>query len=150
MFMPEALAQAYKAFNIKEVPVGAVIVDRNSRIILTKAHNMVESTLNPTHHAEIIAINQACALLNCKYLYGYEIYISLEPCVMCAAALSYVKIDRIFFGAYDKKFGAIENGIRFFNNTETHYKPEIYGGIMELESKQILQKFFQNLRNKKM
>lgn len=148
MFMLQAIEQASQAFNLGEVPVGVVIVNRATKTVLTRAYNKVETTLNPTFHAEIIAINKACSLLSCKYLHGYDIYVSLEPCAMCAAALSHVRIDRIFFGAYDEKFGAIENGVRLFYNTKVYYKPEIYGGIMELQSKELLQKFFSNLRVK--
>ncbi|KJV56748.1 cytidine and deoxycytidylate deaminase [Orientia chuto str. Dubai] len=148
MFMVQALEQALQAFRSEEVPVGAVIVNRATRTVLTSAYNQVEKTANPIYHAEIIAINQACNLLGSKYLYGHDIYVTLEPCTMCATALAYARVDRIFFGAYDKKFGALENGVRLFYNTVIYHKPEIYGGIMELQSKKLLQKFFDNLRKK--
>lgn len=149
MFMTYALRQAKEAFHRGEVPVGAVIVNRKNNTIIATGHNLVESTSNITAHAEIVAIQHACTILKCKYLYGYDIYVNLEPCVMCAAAISSAKIDRIFFGAYDLKFGAIENGVRLFYHMPVYYRPEVYGGIMELESKSLMQAFFRTLRVKK-
>ncbi len=145
-FMNLALEEAYKAFKIGEVPVGAIIVDNKTKEVIARSHNLVESYSNPIFHAEILAINEACKFLGKKYLLSCDIYVTLEPCAMCAAAISYSRIKRLFYGASDSKSGGIENGVRFFTNANCHYKPEIYPGIKEDESSKILTDFFKALR----
>lgn len=142
--MSEALKEARNAYNIGEVPVGAVIVKDNK--IIATAHNMVQNNLNPLAHAEVIVIYKALRLLKVKYLSNCDLYSTLEPCVMCAAAISHSKIKRLFYGAQDIKFGAIENEYNFFNSKACYHKPEIYNAIKAEESSFLLKNFFKNLR----
>lgn len=145
-FMREALEQALYAFIGAEVPVGAVIVDRESKEIVARGRNAVEANCNPTHHAELIAINEACRKLRTKNLKRCDIYVTLEPCAMCAAAISHARIGRVFYGASDTKMGGVENGVRFFTNRNCHHRPEIYPGIMAQESGALLKDFFAGMR----
>jgi len=144
--MQEALKLATKAAKKKEVPVGAIIVDPIENKIIARGFNCCESTKSPLNHAEIIAITKACKKKNSKNLSGCHIYVTLEPCAMCAAAISYARLSRIYYGASDAKFGAIENGVRIFNSTSHLFKPEIYGGILAKESQELLQNFFKSVR----
>ena len=144
-FMKEALKEAEKALGKNEVPVGAVLVDEKSQKILSLRHNEIVNQNNPLKHAEILVIEEACKLLKSRYLVNSVIYITLEPCVMCAAAISEARVKRIYFGAYDEKKGSIENGIRIFSN-KNYFKPEIYGGVKEKECAQILKSFFSSKR----
>lgn len=143
-FMEEALCEAKKAFEKDEVPVGAIIV--KNRKIISSAHNQNIELKDSTAHAEMIAIRKACEIEKSSRLDDCDLYVTLEPCVMCAAAISLSKIKRVYFAAFDEKFGAIENGIRFFSNSLTYHKPEIYSGICESESKKLLQNFFRSKR----
>jgi cytosine deaminase len=145
--MRQALEQALYAETSHEVPVGAVIVNRLNRQIIARAHNRMELDNNPTCHAEILAISQACKFLSTKNLGECDIYVTLEPCAMCAAAVSYAKIGRLFYGAGDPKIGAVEHGVRFFTNSACYHRPEIYVGIMADESVALLKNFFRELRN---
>jgi tRNA(adenine34) deaminase len=147
-YMQEALKLAQKAALQGEVPVGAVIVDPDNNTILARGFNCCETMLNPLKHAEIMAIDKACKARKSKNLSGCHIYVTLEPCAMCAAAISYVKLSRIYYGATDNKFGAIESGPRLFNSTSSLFKPEIYGGILAKESQDVLKAFFKPLRKK--
>lgn len=140
--MQEALRQAKLAFSADEVPVGAVIVCNNQ--IIAKAYNLCESAANPLRHAEIIAIELALAKLSCAYLDNCDLYVTLEPCAMCAAAISKVRINKLIFGAYDFKSGGVEHGSKVFDYS--HYKPQIIGGILETESKFLMQNFFLSKR----
>lgn len=142
-FMIEALKQAQLAFEIGEVPVGAVIVLDNE--IVSKAHNLCISKKNSTMHAEIVAINQALDFIKKPFLENCDIYITLEPCHMCAGAIAASRFRRVFFGAYDVKSGGTEHGGRVFSHTL--HKPEIIGGIMEKECTKLMQLFFNQLRN---
>jgi cytosine deaminase len=144
--MMEALKVAQKAASQGEVPVGAVIVDPKDNRIIAKGYNSCEALANPLKHAEIIAIDKACKKVGSKNLNGYHLYVTLEPCAMCATAISYARLSRVYYGAPDKKFGAIENGARIFHSTNTLYKPEIYGGILAQESQDLLKGFFKSLR----
>lgn len=144
--MEEALQQAQIAFNEGEIPVGSVIVNRTNQKIIAKAHNMVEQANNALLHAEIIAINQACALLSSKNLSGYDLYVTLEPCVMCAAAISFSRISRLFYGTNDPKQGGIENGGRFFNSSTCFHSPEIYSGFSADVARQLIEEFFKRIR----
>jgi cytosine deaminase len=140
--MKLALELASTAKEEGDVPVGAVIVDPKTNSIISKCYNRSNIDKNPTLHAEIICIQEACKILDSKILKGYDLYVTLEPCGMCATAISFAQISRLYYGAYDKKFGAVENGPRIFNSTSSLFIPEIYGGILEEESAQLLKDFF--------
>ncbi len=144
-FMELALKQAKIAFEHDEVPVGAIIVENNQ--IIAQAYNLCKAQNNPTAHSEMIAIRQACELKNSNILAQADIYITLEPCVMCYSAIALAKIKRIFYGANDEKFGAISNNINLFKHPLSYHKMEIYEGIGAEESRILLQKFFQIKRN---
>ena len=144
-YMELAIEQAKKAEMLSEVPVGAILIDEIKSQIISANHNEIFIQNNATKHAEIVVIEQACKLRKTKYLLGTSIYVTLEPCAMCAAAISEVRIKKIYFGAYDEKKGAIENGIRIFSN-ENYNKPEIYGGIKEKECSALLKNFFYSKR----
>ena len=143
-FMKIALEEAIKASENDEVPVGAVIV-RSGKII-SKSHNRMRENLDPTAHAEMLCIREATQKLGTYYLNECDMYVTLEPCAMCAQAIAFSKIKRLYFGAYDEKFGAIENGVRLFNSKSSNHLPEIYGGIQHMEAANILQGFFKNKR----
>ncbi len=145
-FMQLALQQAQKAFEENEVPVGCVIVHRKTKEIIASTHNLVENNNNPTHHAEILAIDAACKKLNSKNLSECDLYVTLEPCTMCASAISHSRIKNLYFGANDEKQGAVESGVNFFSSNSCFHKPEIYSNIMTEESKELLKKFFKTLR----
>ncbi|MBN8827461.1 MAG: nucleoside deaminase [Sphingobacteriia bacterium] len=146
-FMQRALELAKEAYKKNEVPVGAVIVDPKTNTIISEGINFSEHGKNAILHAEIIAINKACNVIGNKYLNELDLYVSLEPCPMCAYAISLSKIKRLYFGAFDKKCGGVENGPIIYNSSSTHHKPEIYGGLMEEESKELLKSFFEKLRD---
>lgn len=141
--MKLALLEAQKAAQKGEVPVGAVIVKDGQVIALGR--NMREEKQNALSHAEIEAINNACKKLSSWRLDGCEMYVTLEPCPMCAGAIINSRISTLVFGAYDSKAGSIDSVINLCDYPYNH-KPEIYGGIMEDECLEILQKFFKNLR----
>ena len=113
-FMKIALQQAQKAYLQDEVPIGAVIVNPDTGKVIAKAYNKTEHGNNPTAHAEITAINKACKKLNSKRLWNLDLYVTLEPCTMCAAAISFARIRRLIFGAIDTKGGAVVSGVQFF------------------------------------
>lgn len=142
--MREALKEADKALEHGEVPIGAVIVKDNN--IISRAFNMTESTNDPTAHAEIIAIRNASQVLGDWRLNGCEIYVTLEPCPMCAFAIARTRIDKIFFGAYDPNYGACGSTLNLILKYCSQNKIEIFGGILKEESNKILAKFFENIR----
>ena len=144
-YMELAIEYAKKAASLNEVPVGAVLVDEKSQKILSLRHNEIVNQNNPLKHAEILVIEESCKIKKSRYLNDTVIYVTLEPCAMCAAAISEARIKKIYFGAYDEKKGAIENGIRIFSN-KNYFKPEIYGGIKENECSQLLKSFFSQRR----
>jgi len=146
-FMDKAIEQANKALLVDEIPVGAVLVDNNNRQIIASGHNLINSLNNSTFHAEIIVINKACEKNNKKYLNDTTLFVTLEPCTMCAAAISEVHIQRIFFGAYDEKKGSLESIMKIYNKKH-YFVPEVYGGIRENKCSLILKDFFQLQRNK--
>lgn len=143
-YMQIAIEESLKAFDIGEIPIGAVIVD-NKGFVIGRAHNLTEKLNNASMHAEICAINSACASVNSKYLIGTSIYVTLEPCYMCAGAISATKIKNVYIGAQDTKYGAIINGARIYNGNINH-RPNIYHGIMENECKDVLNHFFHKIR----
>ena len=145
--MAIAMNQAKLAYDLDEVPIGAVILDKNKTII-SIAHNLVIFNKDPIAHAEILAIQAATKLINNERLIDCDIYVTLEPCAMCASAISHARIRRLYYAADDVKHGAVENGIRFFNSDNWFHKPEVYGGISAEASRYLLKKFFKNKRLK--
>ena len=143
-FMIEAIKEAKSAANVGEVPVGAVVVWNGE--IVARSHNLSEKNNNPTHHAELLAIEKALKTLGAKNLKGCELYVTLEPCAMCISACMLSKIDKVYFGAYDTKSGACGGKIDLTRENCYDYKTEIYGGIEEDECKKIITDFFEILR----
>lgn len=148
-FMLAALKEAAKASARDEVPVGAVIVDSATGKIVAKARNQSEHGNDPTAHAEIIAIRKACKKLQSKRLWNCDMYVTLEPCTMCAAAISFARIRRLIFGANDAKGGAVINGVKFFEQSTCHHKPKITAGVAAAESSLMLKAFFAAKRSNK-
>lgn len=144
--MKIALLEATKGAAVGEVPVGAVITDDKTGNIISSAHNRVEQLLDPTAHAEMLAIKEATSVLKTKALSGCTIFVTLEPCAMCAQAISLSKFKKLIFGAYDPKGGGVEHGGRIFDKNTCNHRPEIIGGFHEIESRQLLESFFQELR----
>lgn len=143
-FMKAALQQARAAEARGEVPIGAVIV-RDDKVIASAGNRTIECK-DPTAHAEILAIRAACEALDSERLSGCDLYVTLEPCPMCATAISFARIRRVYFGAYDAKGGGVEHGPRIFNQPTCHHTPEVYGGIDEVECADILLGFFKARR----
>lgn len=143
-YMSIALLEAEHAFEVGEVPVGAVIVYNGN--IISKQHNLTKSLSDPTAHAEILALRDAGLILSNDKLVDCDIYVTLEPCPMCAHAISLARIRRLYFGAYDTKGGGVENGARVFHSSSCHHEVEYYGGIMEDNSEDILKRFFKAVR----
>ena len=142
--MARALQEAQAAADRGEVPVGAVVVRDGA--ILAAAGNSPRAAHDPTAHAEMLAIRAACAALGNERLSGCDLYVTLEPCTMCAAAISFARVRRLYFGALDPKGGAVESGVRFFAQATCHHAPEIYGGLREGEAAALLRAFFQPRR----
>jgi tRNA(adenine34) deaminase len=142
--MELALDEARAAAARGEVPVGCVVV-RDGEVI-ARAGNRTIADRDPTAHAELLAIRAAAAALGSERLSECDLYVTLEPCAMCAAAMSFARIRRLYFGAGDPKGGAVENGVRYFAQATCHHRPEIYGGINESESAALLRNFFQARR----
>lgn len=147
IFMKEALRQAKKAVSIEETPVGAVIVHKGK--IIARAYNKRETKKNCLCHAEIIAINKASKKLGGWRLPECDLYVTLEPCAMCAGAIISARIDNVYFGAYDKKSGCSKSVINLFEKGLFNYDVHTSGGFMEQECSAILRNFFKDLRNKK-
>lgn len=137
-FMNDAYDEALLAMKKDEVPVGAVIVQNNK--IIAHGHNIVEQNKSALHHAEIMCIEAACQKINAKYLVDCDLYVTLEPCIMCAGAISHAKIRRVYFGAYDLKNGGVEHTLQVFKHTL--HKPEVYGGIHEEKCQMLLRDYF--------
>jgi tRNA(adenine34) deaminase len=140
-----ALDQARLAAERGEVPVGAVIVSPEGRVI-AEDRNRTRIGNDPTAHAEINAIRAACAALGQERLAGYDLYVTLEPCAMCAAAIANARIRRVYYGASDPKSGGVECGARVFEHPQTHHKPEVYAGIDDEAAQEILVRFFEEKR----
>jgi tRNA(Arg) A34 adenosine deaminase TadA len=139
--MDLALVEAERARELGEVPIGAVIVGADGAV-LVKAGNRTLALRDPTAHAELLAIREACAKLGSERLSGCDLYVTLEPCAMCAAAISFARIRRLYFGASDPKGGAVEHGPRFFTQPTCHHAPEVIGGIGETRAAALLKQFF--------
>lgn len=144
--MEMALEEARAAAAEGEVPVGAVIVDGRSGVIVARDHNRTEARHDPTAHAELLAIRTAAASLGQTRLAACDLHVTLEPCPMCAQAISFARIRHLYFGASDPKGGGVENGPRIFGWPTCHHRPEIYGGIGETEAATMLRKFFKERR----
>jgi tRNA(adenine34) deaminase len=144
--MAEALAEAEAAAAAGEVPVGAVLVEGPTGRILARARNRIEEWGDPTAHAELIAIREAARLLGAKRLTDADLYVTLEPCPMCAQAISFARMRRLYFGAYDPKGGGVEHGPRIFEQPTCHHRPEIVGGIEERRAAALLRSFFRERR----
>ncbi|MCC0044491.1 MAG: nucleoside deaminase [Brucellaceae bacterium] len=142
--MDTALEEARSAAQRGEVPVGAVIVRDGT--VISSAGNRTRELNDPTAHAEILAIRQACSALGVERLTDAELYVTLEPCAMCAAAISFARIRRLYFGAADEKGGAVLSGGRFFSSPTCHHAPEVYSGISETEAAALLVDFFRQKR----
>ncbi len=140
--MDLALKEAEAASARGEVPVGAVLVDSRSGEVLARTGNRVEELGDPTAHAEMLAIRAGAEVLGAKRLVDADLYVTLEPCAMCAAAISLARLRRLYFGAADPKGGAVEHGPRFFAQATCHHRPEVYGGIGEGRAAELLQAFF--------
>jgi tRNA(Arg) A34 adenosine deaminase TadA len=138
--MSVAFAEAREAGRLGEVPVGAAII-RDGRL-LASAGNRTRTLNDPTAHAETLAIRIACAAVADERLTGADLYVTLEPCVLCVGAISFARIRRLYFAASDPKGGAVENGVRFFGQPTCHHAPEVYGGIREQEAAALLKAFF--------
>jgi tRNA(adenine34) deaminase len=143
-FMPAAIEQAKDAAAAGEVPVGCVIVRAGA--IIARARNRTLADNDPTAHAEMLAIRAAAEALGSERLIDCDLYVTLEPCTMCAAAISFARIRRLYYGAADPNGGAVEHGVRFFAAPTCHHRPEVYGGIAEAEASELLKKFFRARR----
>jgi tRNA(adenine34) deaminase len=142
--MDEALAEARAAAQEGEVPVGCVVVRDGA--VIARARNRTVTDHDPTAHAEMLAIRAAAAALGTERLTGCDLYVTLEPCAMCAGAVSFARIRRLYYGAADPKGGAVDNGVRFFASPTCHHRPEVYGGIAEHEAAALLRGFFAERR----
>jgi tRNA(adenine34) deaminase len=143
-FMDMALEEACAAGARGEVPVGCVLV-RDGEVI-ARAGNRTLAEHDPTAHAELVAIRAAAAALGSERLDGCDLYVTLEPCVMCAGAVSFARIRRLYYGAADPKGGAVDNGVQFFAAPTCHHRPEVYGGLGEAEASALLKEFFRERR----
>lgn len=143
--MMRAFAEAEKAGWRGEVPVGAVLVGSDGAV-LAASGNEVEAEGDPTAHAEMLALRAGAAALGQKLLDGCDLYVTLEPCPMCAAAISLARVRRVYFGAYDPKSGGVEHGPRIFDQPTCHHRPEVYGGIDEQRAGALLRAFFKERR----
>ncbi len=139
-FMDIALEEARAAQARGEVPVGCVIVQEGK--VVARAGNRTLADRDPTAHAELLAIRAAAAALGSERLTGCDLYVTLEPCAMCAAAMSFARIRRLYYGAADPKGGAVDNGVRFFSSPTCHCRPEVFGGMGESEAALLLRDFF--------
>ena len=148
-YMKQAYEEALIAAQQDEVPIGAVVVDSLTGEIIAKAHNQSEHNGNATDHAEIIVMREACNKLGTNRLRGMDLYVTLEPCTMCAAAISFMRIKNLYIGAIDTKGGGVVNGVCFYNSPTCHHKPTIETGIMQEECSKILKDFFLSKRKNK-
>jgi tRNA(adenine34) deaminase len=143
--MRRALALADEAAEAGEVPVGCVVVD-GAGAVVGEGRNRTLERMDPTAHAELLAIRDACKALGSERAGACDLYVTLEPCAMCAAAISFARIRRVYYGAGDEKMGAVDHGPRFFWQPTCHHVPEVYGGIGEAEARERLVQFFKSRR----
>ncbi|WP_321394366.1 nucleoside deaminase [Emcibacter sp.] len=144
--MERALALAAKAADLGEVPVGAVIVHGPTDRVLAETHNRVLLDKDPSAHAELLAIRHACRVLDSERLVDCDLYVTLEPCPMCAQAISFARIRRLYYGASDPKGGGVDHGPRIFSSSSCHHRPEVYGGPGEEQAAALLREFFRTRR----
>jgi tRNA(adenine34) deaminase len=145
-FMEDALHTAEMSAKRGEVPVGAIVVDTKTGRIVGKSGNQMVGRHDPTAHAEMLAIRAAANMVGSPRLVDCDLYVTLEPCPMCAAAISLARVRRLYFGAFDPKGGGVEYGPRIFDQPTCHHKPEIYGGVGEAQSSRLLKEFFASKR----
>ena len=145
-FMKEAIALAHIALSKDDVPIGAVIVNSETKEIIGRGYNTSNIGSDPTMHAEMIAIKEACSNIGSKVLKNCYIYVTLEPCAMCATAISYAKISRVYYGAQDIKFGAIDSNIMLYNSSLSIWLPDVYGGIEQDACANLLKEYFKTKR----
>ena len=145
-YMEQALAEAAAAADRGEVPVGAVLVDGESGTVLAADGNRTEECHDPTAHAEMLVIRRGAAAVGTARLGGCDLYVTLEPCAMCAAAIAFARLRRLYFGAYDPKGGAVDHGPRFFAQPTCHHRPEVVGGLDESRCGALLRDFFAQRR----
>jgi tRNA(adenine34) deaminase len=143
-FMDMALGEARAAGERGEVPIGCVVVHDGA--LVARAGNRTLADHDPTAHAEIIAIRAAAAALGSERLADCDLYVTLEPCAMCAGAVSFARIRRLYYGAPDLKGGAVDHGVKFFASPSCHHRPEVYGGLAEAETSALLKSFFRERR----
>jgi tRNA(adenine34) deaminase len=143
-FMDMALAEARAAGEAGEVPVGCVIVRDGA--VVARSGNRTLTAHDPTAHAELVAIREAAAALGSERLDGCDLYVTLEPCAMCAGAVAFARVRRLYYGAADPKGGAVESGVKFFASPTCHHRPEVYGGLAEADASALLKEFFQARR----
>ncbi|CUA94789.1 nucleoside deaminase [Pannonibacter indicus] len=143
-FMDLALEEARLAASRGEVPVGAVLVRQGE--VLARAGNRTLELNDPTAHAEVLVIRMACEVLASQRLPECDLYVTLEPCPMCAGAISFARIRRLYYGAGDEKGGAVDHGVRFYASSTCHHAPEVYSGFAEAEASQLLKDFFRSRR----
>ncbi|HLZ67086.1 MAG TPA: nucleoside deaminase [Aliidongia sp.] len=144
--MDRALDEARAAAAAGEVPVGAVLVEAATGRVLAATRNRIEELRDPTAHAELLAIRQGAAALGSPRLPACDLYVTLEPCPMCAAAIAFARLRRVYYGAGDSKGGAVDHGVRLFDQPTCHHRPEVYGGIGETAAAELLRGFFQARR----
>ena len=143
-FMDDALAEARAAVAAGEVPIGCVIVRDGA--VIARAFNRTLLDRDPTAHAEMLAIRAAAAAIGSERLVDCDLYVTLEPCPMCAAAASFARVRRLYYGAPDEKGGAVDNGVRLYASPACHHRPEVYGGIGAVEAAKLLTDFFKERR----
>ena len=143
-FMDMALDEARAAGERGEVPIGCVLVHDGA--VIARAGNRTIAERDPTAHAEMLAIRHAAAALDSERLEGCDLYVTLEPCAMCAGAVAFARIRRLYYGAGDPKGGAVDNGVKFFVSPTCHHRPEVYGGLAEAEAGALLREFFRERR----
>ncbi|WP_339639091.1 nucleoside deaminase [uncultured Sulfitobacter sp.] len=144
-YMGQALAEARAAAARGEVPVGAAVVSPEGRIVAT-AGNETRARNDPTAHAEMLALRAACAAVGSERLIGHALYVTLEPCAMCAGAIAAARLERLFYGAADPKSGGVAQGARVFSHPQCHHAPQVFDGIAARDSEQLLTAFFQAKR----
>ena len=144
--MTEAFHQAELALNRGEVPIGAVLVEPDTKKILSADGNRTIELKDPSAHAEMLVIRKGCQVRGSERLEGCDLYVTIEPCPMCAAAISFARIRRLYFGAEDEKMGGVINGPRIFTSTSCHHQPEVFDGIGTGRAKKIMQEFFRQKR----
>ena len=145
-YMQIALKEAFKAAKNDEVPVGAIVVNPQTGEVIAKAYNKSAHNGDATAHAEVLAIQKACKKLKTTRLWNMDMYVTLEPCTMCAAAISFARIENLYFGAEDEKGGAVTNGVKFYESATCHHKPHYEAGICAEDCGNILKLFFKNKR----